>query len=519
MPKHRLQPGATTDASGARARRRTALVRALGILALLSVCAAGPAFGAIAVDASSSASGNATAGLTWSHAVGTGPDRLLVVGVSNSGNTRVTDVTYGGTRLTRVVQRVGGGGNVRASIWILVAPPSGTADVGVALNGPEDVAAAAVSFTGVEQGNPVGSFLAAAGTSLNASVTLAGAPGEVVVDTVAAEGDALSIAPGAGQAELWNLGTGTGGNDILGGGSTEPGAGSVTMSWGLAARRAWAICAARLRPARVVPDVMIKLASEGAGGWYYDNVYESAAATQVKTAGAPGGTAVVYDVTIQNDGNVPGSIRVTGTAGGGGFTVRYFDATGTERTSEVTGAGYVIAGLPVGGSVAWTAVVTPSGAPAPAPGGTSFNVFLTAASVAYPTSSDQVLAVTSSTSAHLTVLKSADKIGARPLEDVTYTIAVSNGSGLTSASTIVVNEQIPANTGFKVGTATFAPGTSTLTAVVSCSDGSGWGYSPVSGGCLAPAGYDYCVTQVRWTMSGSMPTGTSFGVGLTVQVR
>ncbi len=503
------------------ARRRTSRLAVPVLLALLAILAARPAVGAILVDSVSSAQGNATTNLTWSHTVGAGPDRALVVGVSNSSNSQVRRVTYGGTPLTLIVSRVGGGGNTRVSLWILVAPPSGPADVAVTLNGAEDIAAGAVSFTGVEQGTPVGGSASRRGTSTLASVTIASAPEELVVDAVAARGNALTITPGAGQSQFWNFGTGGGGNDVIGGASTEPGAASVTMSWTLAASRSWAIGAARLRPARVVPDAAIKLGSEGAGGYLSDGVYENPAATQVKSAAVMTGTTAVYNVLIQNDGNVTADIRVTGTPGAAGFTVRYLDETATDRTADVTGAGYVVAGLPAGGSRAWTVEVTPTSTPAPVPGGTALNVFVTATSAAYPTFSDQVEAVTSSISPNLTVLKSADKATAVPGEDVTYSIAVSNGSGLTSASAVVVTEPVPANTGFKVGTATFAPGTSTLTAAISYSDdgGSTWTYSPASGGCLAPAGYDYCVRSIRWTMSGSMPTGTSFGIGLTVCVR
>jgi hypothetical protein len=44
-------------------------------------------------------------------------------------------------------------------------------------------------------------------------------------------------------------------------------------------------------------------------------------------------------------------------------------------------------------------------------------------------------------------------------------------------------------------------------------------YTPGTGACTAPAGYDYCVTHVRWTMAGTMPTGKSFTVGMTVRVK
>ncbi len=522
MPKVFRKRGGTAETSREPFRPRTSRALALACVVLLHVFAARAALGAIAADPASSATGYATRTLSWAHTVGSGPDRVLVVGVSNSSNTQVRRIRYGGVALTEIVSRAGGGGNTRASLWILVAPLSGTADVVVTLSGPEDIAAGAVSFTGVEQGTPVGGSASARGTGTLASVTIASAPEEVVVDAVAARGNALSIVPGGGQAPLWTIGTGTGGNNVIGGGSTQPGAASVTMSWTLAASQSWAIGAARLRPARVVPDAAIKLASEGAGSYLSDGVYENPVATQVKAAGVMSGTAALYNVLIQNDGNVAGDVRVTGTPGGGGFTVRYLDETPMDRTADVTGpSGFLIADLPVGASRAWTIEVTPAGNPAPVAGGMAFNAFLTAASVAYPAFSDQVEAVTSSISANLTMVKSADKVTAVPGDNVTYSITVANGTDLSSASTIVVTEDVPPATGFQVGSETYSEGFSTLTPSLSYNSDSGlpWTYTPVSGGCGAPPGYDYCVTGIRWSMGGSMPTGTSFTVGFTVRVR
>ena len=169
----------------------------------------------------------------------------------------------------------------------------------------------------------------------------------------------------------------------------------------------------------------------------------------------------------------------------------------------------------------WTVNVTPAGNPTPVNGGTSYDVFVTAVSANDNTKIDQVKAVTTSTSANLTLLKSADKANAAPGEDITYTVSASNGSGLTAADNVVVTDPIPANTGFKVGGATFAPGTSTLNlqSIGYFAAGPGWSYNPVSEACSAPAGYDYCVEQVRWTMTGNMPTGTGFNVELVVRVK
>jgi uncharacterized repeat protein (TIGR01451 family) len=269
------------------------------------------------------------------------------------------------------------------------------------------------------------------------------------------------------------------------------------------------------------PDAMIKLAAEGAGAYATDNVYEATAATQVKSQGVVSATTATYHLLFQNDGNVLDSLVITQAAADNcaGFTVQYLDNTSTDRTAAVTGAGYTITGLAAGAGTQWTLLVIPAGT---LNGGSpACGTSVTATSAGNSTKKDQVRATTSSTSANLTLLKSADRATVAPGQDITYTVIASNGAGLTPASAVVVTEPIPAFTGFKVGGATFDPGTSTLsfTVVYSNNNGSTWTYTPASGGCSAPPNYDFCVTDARWTTTGSMPTGTSFSLGLVVRVK
>ena len=173
-----------------------------------------------------------------------------------------------------------------------------------------------------------------------------------------------------------------------------------------------------------------------------------------------------------------------------------------------------------GTSKVWTLNVTPDGDPSPVAGGTSYDVTVTATSSNDGAKTDQLKATTSSTSANLTILKSADKGTADPGEEITYTATATNGAGLTSASTVIMTDIIDTNTGFKMSGASFNAGTSTLS--LSSNDyrnSGGWGYTPTDGGCSAPAGYDYCVLEVKWTMTGNMPTNTNFSIGLVVIVK
>lgn len=114
---------------------------------------------------------------------------------------------------------------------------------------------------------------------------------------------------------------------------------------------------------------------------------------------------------------------------------------------------------------------------------------------------------------------------AAPNQELEYRITVTN-SGASAASTLVLSDPLNANTGYKMASATFNAGTSGLTgatAAFSNTPAPGpyvYGYTPVDQGCSAPAGYDYCVTSVRWTMTGSQAGGgSSFNVNFNVRVK
>lgn len=121
----------------------------------------------------------------------------------------------------------------------------------------------------------------------------------------------------------------------------------------------------------------------------------------------------------------------------------------------------------------------------------------------------------------LAMTKNVDLAAAIPGQDINYTVVASSAGGLSDATGIVVVDSIPDYAGFRIGSATFDAGTTTLTSFVTYSsdDGTTWNYLPGSGSCTAPAGYDYCVTHVRWTLAGVMPPSLSFQLGMTVRVK
>lgn len=184
---------------------------------------------------------------TWSHTVGTGANRLLLVGVSFAGIDRsISSISYGGASLTYVGSS---SVNRRVEIWKLVNPTAGTASLVANWNGVRDAAFWSGSFTNVDQNTPLGTFQSASGNSTTPSVTLSSAAGQLVVDVMAAAGDAGAINPGGGQTLICSGNTGTGASNARGGGSSEAGAASVTMSWSLGSAKVWDLGAIALNPA------------------------------------------------------------------------------------------------------------------------------------------------------------------------------------------------------------------------------------------------------------------------------
>ena len=222
----------------------------------------------IQVDATSLSTGSDdTFDDCWAHTVGTGSNRLLIVGVSNqdvadSVNSvtwypTATNCTGSSQALTQVGSRANSS-NANAEIWRLVNPTAGSGSINVNFIDAQKTRSGAVSFFNVDQTTPVGTFTSAIGGDDTPTVTVTGvAEGEVVVDTVAAKGG-VTLTVGAGQTERWN---GVVTDEMSAGGSTEPGpdgGGGVTMSWSLSEEIEWAIGAVAIKP---VNATLVELSS------------------------------------------------------------------------------------------------------------------------------------------------------------------------------------------------------------------------------------------------------------------
>lgn len=270
---------------------------------------------------------------TWSHTVGSGNSRILVVGIALADTSvTVNSVTYGGAPLTKITSI--GTGNT-AELWYLLAPPVGTANIVASWSTARDMTGWSGSFTNVDQYSPVRNSAVASGTSTTPTVTVAAAEGDLVVDTLSANGDAGSLSVGPGQTPLCSGTTGNTGSDCLGASSIEPGAASVTMSWATTASKNWGLAAAALR---AVPTVQA-------------DVRVSVTGPASVTAGANAG----YTLTVTNAGpQTATNIVLTHTlpAGAGFFSA---SGGGVSNNGAVTWPAFNLA---VGGGATFSLTLT-----------------------------------------------------------------------------------------------------------------------------------------------------------------
>jgi hypothetical protein len=213
------------------------------------------------------------------HTTGTGPNRLILVGVSwNCYNTdqSISSVTFtpsGGSAVSlNEVKTQQAGTQLRyAAIYSLLNPPSGVSGtVTITFSGSvgSGTVAGVANFAGVDQTTPLGTpDGAGSGTNDTApTVTLTGLSGdELVFDDVfqGASGETQTLTVGAGQTALWNAWIA----NTRAAASTEQAAGSsVTMSWTASSASYWAIAAVPINPAPVVAHYDLTIAVDPVAG-------------------------------------------------------------------------------------------------------------------------------------------------------------------------------------------------------------------------------------------------------------
>ena len=197
----------------------------------------------IEFDADSSVSSSANnATLSWSHTVGNGQHRLLVVGIAgednNAGDLIIADVKYSNIAMIPVTDsnEIAGSGagqdrKIQTKLYYMLSPPSGTAAVNVTFSGNvSNKCAGAVSIENVQQQQPeaVATNANADANSISTTITTQ-TNGAWIVDVIGCGSKGSFTVATGGMQERWDLLS----SSSSSAGSTRPAilAGTTAMSW------------------------------------------------------------------------------------------------------------------------------------------------------------------------------------------------------------------------------------------------------------------------------------------------
>ena len=184
----------------------------------------------------------------WTHKVGTNSNRGIIVAVSvfASASPSVSSITVGGLSLTLVRRDTRILGAIE--IWQGVAPSTGDQTVTVTMSGVSTSAAAAVSYSNVDQNNFVDAHNGASGSDTPASASVTPVASNVRVFGALSASLTSGSVDGSGQAKRYTLESASG---------TASGAekgiiitpASTTIQWsGFGALDRWAVAVVAIKP-------------------------------------------------------------------------------------------------------------------------------------------------------------------------------------------------------------------------------------------------------------------------------
>ena len=160
--------------------------------------------------------------VTWIHTPSGTPTFLTVAFHDQRDDVQANSITYGGINLTQHVAITHLNNSPTSEIWYLDNPPAGAQTVVINFSGPAGTRGqrgGAITYTG---GGAPGPTATQQGTGLAATIDVSSDSNALVVDAMSNTTNTLS--EGAGQTRHY-------GGGLVHGGSTEPGAATVTMSW------------------------------------------------------------------------------------------------------------------------------------------------------------------------------------------------------------------------------------------------------------------------------------------------
>jgi hypothetical protein len=211
--------------------------RALFTATICTALAAVSSSAAISFDNAATKVSTNAASASWTHTVGSGSDRILIVGLAtedtSSSVLTVKAITCNGIAMTAVSNATATAGSStldKTQLFYLLNPTAGSNTVAVTFSGAVNgVSAGSVSLSGVAQSAPAAAGIntATSGTTISASVAVATA-GSWLVDVANSGASNATLTPGSGQTKRWGVGqTNSGGA----GSTATPATGTASVSW------------------------------------------------------------------------------------------------------------------------------------------------------------------------------------------------------------------------------------------------------------------------------------------------
>lgn len=203
-------------------------------------------------DNHTTSSQNSGTSMSFSHTV-SGDNRVLLVALAYRAATNptaeATSVTYNGDALTQLDRSQNT--DRSTELWYLTAPDVGSNTVSITMSAdPEAMVGTAVSYTGVNQVDPVGTAAGNTGSSTSPSVTVTTSGDETVVGVHSyyPNGGANSLSVDSPGTETWDV---TSPDNNIGSSGAEQDASttSTTINWTATQSFTWASSAVPLNPA------------------------------------------------------------------------------------------------------------------------------------------------------------------------------------------------------------------------------------------------------------------------------
>lgn len=169
---------------------------------------------------------------TWSHTVLNTLHRVLIV-IVGSFSSATPSVTYGGVAMTAINTSINSGYNLRASVFYMLNPPVGTANV-VVSGVSTSASSVSMDLYGVSQTSPIGTSQISNGNSASVSLTCTVLTGGLVIDCLS-KNSVAQPSYSSGQAQLGF----TVHNSSYSESSSQSRGGTVTQTWSGNAQNAY----------------------------------------------------------------------------------------------------------------------------------------------------------------------------------------------------------------------------------------------------------------------------------------